>query len=122
MAILRYALLILVIMPMGCATPSKMDCSKDEIKSWHIANGSTLAKQISYPPKAQRTQQYGKVVVALSVNEDGSADGAIKQSSGSPALDAEALKIAKANYTSPVCSGQKTSMTVDILINFDIRE
>lgn len=121
MLTLRYALLILVAAQAGCAATPKVDCSKEEKRNWHAAN-STMVKQIKYPAKAQRIKQEGKVIVALTINEDGSAKGSIKQSSGSPLLDAEALKIEEFKYTPPVCSGQKTSITMDVQIDFKLYE
>lgn len=118
---LRYALLILVVAQTGCAATPKIECSKDEKRNWHAAN-STMLKQVKYPAKAKRIKQEGKVIVALSINEDGNAKSSIKQSSGSPLLDAEALKIEEFKYTPPVCSGQKTSITMDVQINFEIHE
>lgn len=119
---LRYILLILFVAQSGCAVTPKIECSKDEKRNWHDANISTILKQVKYPAKAKRIKQEGKVIVALSINEDGSAKSSIKQSSGSPLLDSEALRIEEIKYTPPVCSGQKTSMTVDVQINYELRE
>lgn len=122
MTMLRYALLILVVAQTGCAATPKIECSKDEKRNWHATNISTILKQVKYPAKAQRTKQEGRVVVTLSIGEDGSAKSSIKQSSGSPLLDAEALKIEEVKYTPPVCNGKKASMVVDVQINFEFHE
>lgn len=122
MLMLRYVLLVLVVTQSGCATTQKIECSKDEKRNWHDANISAILKQVKYPAIAQRIKQEGTVVVALSINEDGSAKSSIQQSSGSPILDAEALKIEKVKYTPPFCSGQKAAMVVDVKINFEFRE
>lgn len=119
MPMLRYALLILVVAQTGCAATPKIECSEDEKRNWHAAN-STMLKQIKYPAKARQIKQEGKVIVALSINEDGSAKSSIKQSSGSPLLDAEALRIEEFKYTPPVCGGQKTSIAIEVPIVFKL--
>lgn len=121
MTIIRHTLTAITILLAGCATPQKFQCTKDELLNWHAANAATIRRQISYPLVARRAQREGRVIVNMSIAEDGSVqNAAIKQSSGFPALDAEALMIAKAKYSSPICGGQATSITVNIPVEFKL--
>lgn len=123
MTLLRYLSIIPIVAHMGCATPPRTECSNDDVRNWVNANASTIGKQLGFPTKARREKQEGKVIVAVSVNEDGSVkDVSIKQSSGFSLLDTEALKVAKAKYSSPVCSGQTVPMTADIPIYFKLAD
>jgi TonB family protein len=122
MTYFRVGFIILPALLAGCATVPSVQCSEKEINAWLIENGKVIHSQVRYPASARRFSQEGKTIVSLSINEDGTVkEAAIKQSSGWPALDAEALKLKNAKFSAPICSGQNVSMVASMPMVFSLQ-
>ena len=79
-----------------------------------------LKDNLRYPEKAKEAKEEGIVYVNFIVNEDGTlSDFNIKRSSGSEALDEEALRVAKAMPT--WISGKQRGINVRVSFSIPIK-
>lgn len=82
-----------------------------------------LAKNLKYPESAEKNKQEGRVIVRFVIEKDGSLTDFAVARSVSPALDAEALRVAKMmpKWIPAKNKGKTVRLRYNIPIKFSLR-
>jgi periplasmic protein TonB len=104
--------------------PPRQHASRVEIATWHSSISKQLERNKSYPPAAQKRGETGVAELAVSMDREGRVlSSEIVKSSGSAALDQEALATVRRAQPFPVppagVDGERFKFNVPV--RFDIR-